>query len=183
MENTEIVIQQTKNWIESIVIGHQFCPYAQNPFKNDSIAYQVFHNNTTLQVLENLIRECMRMESDTNIETALLIFPEQFSDFEAYLDLLDLCESIMSKEGYDGVFQVASFHPQYVFSGSDDKDPANYTNRSPHPMLHILREDSLTAVLKNNKHALEIPEKNIERATALGLEYFKTAMKKITNKS
>ena len=183
MEDTAVIIQQTKNWIAEIVIGHQFCPFAGHPFKNNSIAYQVYNNCNTMAVLENLIRVCIQMEEDSSIETALLIFPGQFLDFEAYLDVLDLSESIMREEGYDGVFQLASFHPSYVFAGSNENDPANYTNRSPYPMLHILREESVTAVLKNNKAHKEIPQKNIEKASSLGLTYFQTILAKITEKA
>jgi hypothetical protein len=113
------------------------------------------------------------LEDNPAMETALLIFPKGFSDFEDYLDLTDLAEKLLKAQGFEGIYQVASFHPNYIFAGSDENDPANYTNRSPYPMLHLLREDLLEIAIDKHNNVDDIPNQNIAKANSLGLEYFK----------
>jgi hypothetical protein len=84
-----------------------------------------------------------------------------------------LSEQLLEKEGYEGVYQIASFHPKYLFAGTKESDPSNYTNRSPYPMLHLLREESLEQAIEKHINADLIPEKNIQKATELGIDYFK----------
>jgi hypothetical protein len=105
----------------------------------------------------------------------LIILPEHFDDFEQYLDMIDLCEQLLIMENLEGVFQVASFHPQYLFAGSDENDASNYTNRSPFPMIHILREDSLTSAIDKHVDVDAIPENNIKNARNAGLAFFKSS--------
>jgi hypothetical protein len=116
---------------------------------------------------------CLNLNEQPEVETALIILPEGFSDFEEYLDLVYEAEELIIDEGFEGTYQVASFHPNYVFADSDDNDPANYTNRSPYPMLHILREDLLEVAVDNHPDPESIPDQNIAKAKSLGLEYFR----------
>ena len=167
------VIERTKNWIREIVIGLNFCPFARQPFKEELILYKVDETTDTAVALESFINTCRFLEDNPEIETALLILPNGFSDFDEYLDLVDLSEKLLQKEGFEGVYQVASFHPNYIFAGSDDNDPANYTNRSPYPMLHLLREDLLEIAIDKHANVDDIPNQNIAKAKSLGLEYFK----------
>ena len=113
--------------------------------------------------------ELEQLDSKEQIETALLIFPNTFDNFREYLEFLDLCQAFLLDMNYEGVYQLASFHPEYQFAGSSDDDPANYTNRSPYPMIHILRESSIEEALKHFPHPEQIPEKNIETARKIGL--------------
>jgi hypothetical protein len=168
-----IVIERTRNWIKEIVIGLNFCPFARKPFKEELILYKVDSTSANAVALESFINTCHFLEDNAATETALLIFPNGFSDFEAYLDLVFLSEKLLKKEGFEGVYQVASFHPNYVFAGSDENDPANYTNRSPYPMLHLLREDLLEIAIDKHANVDDIPNQNIAKAQSLGLEYFK----------
>ena len=168
-----IVIERTKNWIREIVIGLNFCPFARKPFKDELIVYKVDDTSDRAVALESLISICNYLEDNPSMETALLIFPNGFSDFEEYLDLVDLSEKLLKAEGFEGVYQVASFHPGYIFAGSDEIDPANYTNRSPYPMLHLLREDLLEIAIDKHANVDDIPNQNIAKAQSLGLEYFK----------
>jgi hypothetical protein len=137
------------------------------------ILYKVDETTDTAVALESFINTCRFLEDNPEIETALLILPNGFSDFDEYLDLVDLSEKLLQKEGFEGVYQVASFHPNYIFAGSDDNDPANYTNRSPYPMLHLLREDLLEIAIDKHANVDDIPNQNIAKAKSLGLEYFK----------
>jgi hypothetical protein len=167
------VIERTKNWIREIVIGLNFCPFARKPFKEELILYKVYDTSDRAVALESLISTCNYLEENPAMETALLIFSNGFSDFEEYLDLVDLSEKLLKTEGFEGVYQVASFHPNYIFAGSDENDPANYTNRSPYPMLHLLREDLLEIAIDKHANVDDIPNQNIAKAESLGLEYFK----------
>jgi hypothetical protein len=166
-------IARTKRWIQEVVIGLNFCPFAAKPFKDEVIRYVTLDQMGSKEVMENLINECHFLRENTNWDTSLLILSNGFESFEDYLDLVDLCEQLMAKEGFEGEFQVASFHPSYLFAGSDELDPANYTNRSPYPMLHLLREDDLEIAIEKHVDVDSIPEENIKKANNLGIEYFK----------
>lgn len=117
----------------------------------------------------NLMLECDRLDTDTDIETTLLIYPHAFSLFDDYLDFLELAETLMCEQGYEGIYQLASFHPDYCFEGSYINDPANYTNRSPYPMLHLIRETSLEQAINCYPDPDNIPQRNIELTRSLGL--------------
>ena len=168
-----IVIERTKNWIRDIVIGLNFCPFATKPFRDELIVYKVEGSTDAATALESFMITCRFLEDNPAMETALLIFSKGFSDFDDYLDLTDLAEKLLKAQGFEGIYQVASFHPNYIFAGSDENDPANYTNRSPYPMLHLLREDLLEIAIDKHNNVDDIPNQNIAKAKSLGLEYFK----------
>lgn len=170
MQNTyDQCITQTRSWIRDVVIGLQFCPFAAKPFQEEKVRYVVLRPSPLQSVMESVIQEAYFLDEHTDTETTLIILPEGQSDFMDYLDVLDLCEQLLIEQGYEGVYQIASFHPAYQFADTDLDDPANYTNRSPYPMLHLIREDSITKVLENYPDPENIPERNREVARAKGL--------------
>ena len=164
-------ITQTIAWIKSVVIGCNFCPFAAKPMLQKQIRYLVVEDANKERALDSLLNEFNFLDETSAIETTLIIFPDHFSDFASYLALVSAAEKLLSKQGYDGIYQVASFHPDYYFAGSDPDDPANYTNRSPYPMLHIIREESITNALKHYKDPEGIPGRNVEYAREKGLAY------------
>lgn len=117
------------------------------------------------------MEELRYLDRAEDIETTLIIFPNHFADFEEYLDLAELAEDLSVEQDYEGVYQIASFHPDYCFAEAEANDPANYTNRSPYPMLHLLREDSITKALDHFIDPEGIPERNIAFAQEKGLKY------------
>lgn len=123
--------------------------------------------------LTTLMEETARLDNDPAIETSFIIFSNAFSVFEDYLDLLALGEQLLKQNRYEGVYQLASFHPLYLFADSTDDDPANYTNRSPYPMLHLLREESISKALEHYEDPEAIPGRNINFAREKGLTYMK----------
>ncbi len=139
--------------------------------------YTVLPSANTKAVLEKLMQEIYHLDEGEDIETTFIILPDNFGDFSAYLDLVEVAEKLIEKEDYEGVYQLASFHPQYCFAGESPEDAANYTNRSPYPMLHILREDSITNALENFPDPESIPEKNIAFARNKGLAYMQELMR------
>lgn len=167
---TEQIIKQTEAWLTSFIIKYNICPFAKQPYETGRIHYSVVESNNTEQCLEALFTECLRLDTQTAIETTLVIYPHNYSQFEDYLDFLSLAESLLIEQNYEGVYQLASFHPQYCFEGEDSQDPANYTNRSPYPMLHLIRESGLDLALQSYPHPELIPERNIRITRELGIK-------------
>jgi hypothetical protein len=120
-----------------------------------------------------LLNAFHKLDQEREIETLFIIMPDSFSSFGSYLQLLELSEKLLKDEGYEGIYQIASFHPLYLFEGAAPDDPANYTNRSPYPMLHLLREQSVARAIETYPGTEKIPQKNIEYARARGLAYMK----------
>ena len=170
---SEQIIDRTKKWIIDVVIGCNFCPFAANVVKQQTIFYKVEESNEMDACLDSFVHEMERLDNDTGIETSLLIFPNAFQQFDDYLDLLSLAEKLLKRKGYEGIYQLASFHPLYLFANSDENDPANYTNRSIYPMLHLLREESIDKALAYYKDPESIPARNINFAKKKGIAYMK----------
>lgn len=164
-------IQHTINWVKSVVIGLNFCPFAAKTVIQNSIRYAVLQPNDIKETLSAIQSEFELLDKDNSIETILVIFPDDFKDFQSYLSLVKKAEKLITTLNYDGVYQIASFHPDYCFAGSDKDDAANYTNRSPYPMLHLLREESLSKALATFKNPESIPERNVNLAREKGLKY------------
>ncbi|NQY62134.1 MAG: DUF1415 domain-containing protein, partial [Alteromonadaceae bacterium] len=162
------VVNQTKQWIEEIIVGLNFCPFAKKELVADSIHYFVSKQGQTKFALEEVMEQCRYLQQHEELETSLVIFKTGFKDFNKYLELLDYANDLLADTGYEGIFQLASFHPEYCFEGEDIDDAANYTNRSPYPIIHILREESLERVLNVYKNPEEIPDDNIEFAREKG---------------
>lgn len=169
----EKIIEQTQRWIKSVVIDCNFCPFAAKVFFEKKIHYSVKSDVAMAECLDHLKEELNYLQLQTSIETSFVIYPTDFLDFEEYLNLVRKAEKLLIKENLDSVFQIASFHPDYCFADSEFEDAANYTNRSIYPMLHILREDSLTKVLKLFPNPEQIPLNNMDFARNKGLVYMK----------
>lgn len=167
----QIIIAQTKKWITDVVVGCNFCPFAGKVIKHGSIHYEVLNTCNKKLIPEALAKMFLLLDEDPETETSLLILPESFKAFREYLDILELAKSFLIKEGYEGIYQLASFHPLYVFAGSTENDPSNYTNRSPYPMLHILREASITRAIDNYPDTENIPQLNIAFTKKKGLAH------------
>lgn len=186
MLSDEQVIEHTKAWVLSVVVGDNFCPFAKKEVDNDTVRYCVVGNRDKVRngeelrsgqkeaALENglmaLIAECKRLDDDAEIETTIVIYPSGFSDFQNFLSLTEVANSLLAENGYEGIYQLASFHPEYCFADSTDDDPANYTNRSPYPALHLIREESIERVLEGISNPERIPERNVRYAREKGLQ-------------
>jgi len=180
-DSDTLIITETSNWIKSVVIGCNFCPFAAKALQMKSIRYVVLPAGSIQETLTTLTTECGYLDENEDTETTIIILPNNFSDFNDYLDLIDKAEQLIAKKDYEGVYQLASFHPLYCFEGAPKDDPANYTNRSPYPILQILREDSITKALENFPDPDSIPEKNIAFARKKGLEYMQTLLTNAVN--
>jgi len=173
MMKSELVIEQTKKWISDVVIGCNFCPFAARVVKQQTIFFKVETATAANICLESFLQEITRLDNDETIETSFLIFPDAFKNFDDYLDMVSVAEKLLKQYGYDGIYQLASFHPQYKFAGAPDNDAANYTNRSVYPMLHLLRESSIDKALEHFNDPESIPDRNINFAREKGIVYMK----------
>ena len=164
--------QLTRFWFESVVLGLNLCPFAHKPARENTIRFIVCETNNEDVLLEKTIAE-IQLLADTAIdecETTVIIVPNLLKDFYDYQFFLSEAERKLKQEGWKGTFQLASFHPNYCFAGATLDEPSNLTNRSPYPLIHILREASLTAVLENVDSPEDIPQRNMERMEELGEE-------------
>jgi len=174
----EVIINQTKSWVKEIVIGLNFCPFANKEFINESIRYVVDDSDDFEINLTTFLSELHFLDKSA-FETSLLIYPESYKDFQDYLDFVDTANDILAEFGYEGIYQIASFHPDYRFEHTQKVDAANYTNRSPYPILHLLRESSLEKAISNYEKVENIPVNNEKLARQKGIHYFEDILHRI----
>ncbi|MFT6733454.1 MAG: hypothetical protein ACJAS9_001642 [Polaribacter sp.] len=170
------IIQSVKYWLENVIIEFNFCPFAKREFVNQTIHYEVSDSDDLESRLTDLESQFKLLDSDNAIETSLLIFPNYLETFFDYIDFLTMANELLIQLNYEGIYQLASFHPDYCFEDVKQDDASNYTNRSPYPIIHILREKSLESALEQFDKPEDIPERNISFARAKGNQYFKQIM-------
>ena len=166
----DVVVAATVHWLEQAVIGLNLCPFAKAVHAKGQIRYVVSHADTPEALLEQLMEELQHLaDADpAKVDTTLLIHPNVLADFEDYNEFLDVADAALEDMELDGELQVASFHPHYQFADTHQNDIENYTNRSPYPTLHLLREDSVERAVEAFPEASDIFEKNIATLRALG---------------
>ena len=164
------VIAATRHWLEVAVIGLNLCPFAKAVHVKRQIRYVLTQAGSDSELLAVLRDELSLLaKTDANeIDTTLLIHPQALTDFIDYTAFLRQADRLLRKQGLEGILQIASFHPAYEFAGSDPDDIENCSNRSPFPMLHLLREDSIERAVAAFADAGEIYQRNIETLRGLG---------------
>jgi len=160
----ELVVARTRRWIERVVIGLNLCPFAGQPWRADRVDIRVSEADRPGILAEALADALLDLEAadPASCETILLVHPNVLDDFFDYNDFLDIGDQLLEQMGLAGTFQIASFHPDYKFAGTGPDDRSNATNRSPYPMLHLLREASVEAATARLEHPEAIYERNIE---------------------
>jgi hypothetical protein len=164
-------LDETRRWVEQVVVGLNLCPFAAAPMKGERIRYRHCPARHEEDIYRALLLEMERLVDlpESSAETCLFVVPEGLEDFEHYLALFEFIAAVIPQAGLEGTLQLASFHPSYCFEGVEQDDPANYTNRSPYPMFHLIREQPLAKVLENYPDPESIPERNIALLRELGL--------------
>lgn len=170
MNTQENTIQQIQCWLENIIIGLNFCPFAQKELKQQSIRYRVCDEPGLEPALHALGDEFQYLDKHDKTETTLLIFNASMQDFDDFLELIDYANQLLEDLGYSSIYQLAHFHPDYCFDGVEADDASNYTNRSPYPTLHLIREESLQKAIEQYPNTADIPNNNIKCARELGAE-------------
>lgn len=173
------VIAATRDWLEKAVIGLGLCPFAKAVHARGQIRYVASAAQSPQALVEDLMAELRALDAadPAAVDTTLLIHPGVLADFEDYNDFLDIADALLDELELNGVIQIASFHPQYRFEGTTRDAIENYTNRSPYPMLHLLREDSVEKAVTTYPDVADIPEKNIATMNKLGLDGWLALMK------
>ncbi|MCA1773417.1 MAG: DUF1415 domain-containing protein [Halomonas sp.] len=164
------VIAQTLNWVNRFIVAHDICPFASRELARDAVRVEVVRSKKIEVALEELMVEVHWLDEHPETETTLLVFPTLFKSFDHYLDFVELAESILIDQGYEGVYQLASFHPDYCFEDADADDAANYTNRSPYAMVHLLREESVEKAIEFYGDTDAIPERNVALLNGMGIK-------------
>jgi len=170
--NANEVIERTRQWIARVVIGLNLCPFARRVFEAGLIRYTVTETQDVDELLGGLGREIdwLAAQPRSAVETTLFIHPNALAEFSAFNDFLAEADRAIDARRLRGIIQLASFHPRYQFHSAAPDDLANATNRSPFPMLHLLREESITEVASDPQVLLGIPKRNIELLRRLGRE-------------
>jgi len=188
---------QSLEWVQRVVIGLNLCPFASGVVKSGNVQVHTEPSPEMATVLATCIQLCGKLvdaeaEHHANAEThdghseqgqptktyadratALLILPNGFDEFDDFLDLVELCNALLVDQGYEGVLQIASFHPHYQFSGCESDDAANYSNRSPYPMLHLLQEAAVEQAVQQHPDPAGIPQRNIDQLRTMGVSEIK----------
>jgi uncharacterized protein len=171
-DSGERVVAATRRWVEKAVIGLGLCPFAASPYRRDLIRYRVSEQRSTEGLAEELAQELLYLAAADPllVETSLLIHPLVLNDFLDYNQFLDRADATVATLGLEGELQIASFHPDYRFAGSGPNDAENGSNRSPYPMLHLLREASVRRAAATYSAVNEIGNRNMTTLRDLSTE-------------
>ncbi|WP_025578191.1 DUF1415 domain-containing protein [Vibrio parahaemolyticus] len=172
--NTDInaITQQVDQWLNDVVIGLNLCPFAAKPQRNKQIKIFVSEATQEEALLEDILLQLIELNTTEpeKLETTLVVVPNMLQDFWDYNFCIDWVEALIKQQDWEGIFQVATFHPDYCFGGAEPEDDENLTNRSPYPIFHLIREESMEKVLKHYPDPESIPDTNIARVSALSEE-------------
>ena len=177
LENDEEIILAVRQWVETFVVGMNLCPFAKRELVKNRVRFVTTAATTAEQLLQVLQTELELLNADPSVETTLLIHPAVLQDFYDFNDFLGFADSLLLDMELEGIYQVASFHPDYQFGGTRPGDAENYTNRAPYPVLHLLREESLERVIADYPDVDDIPERNIELMNSLGQDKLQALLK------
>ena len=174
--NDEEILSKTRHWLEKAVIGLNLCPFAKAVYVKNQMRLVVSHARHADDLLEELDRELDLLVATPveELETTLLIHASLFEEFLDFNDFLEIAEGVVDEHGLDGVIQLASFHPQFQFEGTEPDDMGNFTNRAPFAILHLLREESVGRAVETYPDVDTIYQNNIQTMQKLGHEGWKT---------
>ncbi len=164
--------RHTSNWLEQFVVGLNLCPFARPVLGSEQLQITVCEDKSPRQLQRAFLLQLDELQStaEQDLATALLVFTGALEDFSDYLDFLDDCQQLLEGAGLEGLVQLASFHPDYQFEGEDARGASRYSNRSPYPVIHLIREDMLARVLRDFPQPEQIPLTNIATLDNLGVE-------------
>ena len=180
---TDKAVEQTRRWLADWVIRYDLCPFARYPFEQGRVRIVATEASNSDSVFRFILGELDRLyqAEPEKIETTLVVVEQLLLNFDDYLDFLDLLQRVIVETGLEGEIQIASFHPQYQFEGVGPDDPSNYTNRSPYPMFHLIREASLEKAIAHYAEPEKIPQRNIELMREMGIDKVKQQLQDISS--
>ena len=162
--------QQIRAWLEQFVVGLNLCPFAAPVVSSEGLRIKICDATEIDKIMQSFLAELdlIQSTSESDIATTLLVIPNALNDFEEYLDVIDLAEELLSEVGLEGVIQLASFHPSYQFADEPAESASHFSNRSPYPLIHFLREDMVASALQNYANPEKIPTRNIKTLQTIG---------------
>jgi len=164
------VIEKTKNWIEKFIIDLSICPFASKPFIEGRIQYLTCEIDADFRMIqETFLEVILQMHEDLQYSNSFVIIADKCS-FDEYLDMYYFLEELLKKGNLDSMFQLASFHPDYMYDGTTKKDLSNYRNRSPYPMIHVLRVNEVEMAIEEYGDTSKITRKNVELLADMDVE-------------
>ena len=158
----QIIVNSVKRWFEQVVLGLNLCPFAHKPYRNQSIDFIISQAQDDRSCLSDLFLNLQRLDREVDTETILWICPYHLIHFTDFNQFLQLSDRLLEQEGWLGIYQLASFHPDYRFKHTRSEDIENWTNRAPFPILHILREQSISQAVESHHDVDHIPRQNIQ---------------------
>ena len=168
---------QTAAWLQSFVVDLNLCPFAR-PVVNRGLRVEVCAAPDRDDVARAFLAELelINSASEQEVATTLLVMPNALSDFDDYLDFVELCNELLVEAGLEGIIQLASFHPDYCFQGEEVDSASHYSNRSPYPTLHLIREEMLARAVDSYPNPQQIPQRNIALLESMGVEKIRQRM-------
>jgi len=166
--NQADIIGAASKWVETMVIGLNLCPFARKEWVSNRVRLSVSIAKNEADLLVDLDEELSLLQSDSSLETTLLIHPGVLQEFADYNQFLSKTDVLLDHRGFKGVYQIASFHPNYQFEGTDPEDVENATNQSPYPILHVLKERSVSRAIASHTDVLSIPQGNMQLLRKMG---------------
>ena len=179
--NDEKTVRPVRQWVETMVVGMNLCPFAKRELVKNKVRFVTTTSTTEEQLLIALQAELELLNTDPLVETTLLIHANVLLDFHDYNGFLGYADSLLVEMGLEGIYQIASFHPHYQFDGTNPDDAENYTNRSPYPMLHLIREASLERAIADYPAVDQIPVRNVALMNELGQEKLQELLRSCLN--
>ena len=170
------------HWLNEAVVGLNLCPFARPVLEQNALRITETNAATCKAVLEVMAAEIKTLQTTPKLATTLLVLPWSFADFYDFLALVEEAEDFISNQDLDYDFQLANFHPDYLFAGEVSTAPSHFTNRSPYPILHILRAEDVEKAVANLSHPERIYEANIKRVNELGSDYFTALLQRCKQK-
>ena len=172
MSDKNLAVQQIVNhvqsWLETMILGLNLCPFARPVVRDDRVRIAVTDADEEALLLQALLTELVYLDKHPATATTLLVHPHALADFAAYNDFLAFTDELLDAYGYAGVYQVASFHPDFQYHATAPDAAENFANRSPYPLLHILREADVAQAVQDHPQIEDVPRKNIERLNSYG---------------
>jgi hypothetical protein len=163
-------IDRVTRWLERVVIGLDLCPFAQAPWRSGRVRIAVSEAATPETAVASLLVEAAALLDSDRVSTTLVVYPHALEEFETFLDAVAAAEDALADADAEGVLQIATFHPDYRFEGASEDDVANFTNRSPYPIMHLLRESEMSDAVDHHPDPEGIPARNVSRLNALGIQ-------------
>lgn len=172
------VINSVRHWVEKVVIGLNLCPFAKQPYDLGIIRFEAYLEDDMTSQLEAIAKEVGVLINQPKLSNSLISFPNGLDDFDTFLDFVYLAERLLEQQSWEEDFQLANFHPDYRFEGTEADVPSNYTNRAPYPVIHIIRTEEMAEAIASYPDVEKVSENNIKKMNELGVEGIKALLLK-----